>query len=159
MPSTDLWTFALACYARPDVEALCLELQEQGIDICLLLCGSWLEVRAIRCTPQRLECLQRLASRWRHEVVIPLRTLRQAWRDASQTDAELRTLRKQVKALELTAEKTLLGRLESETRDWPPENGPSAWLEPLTADVNGGDAAREFLRRIAAAAQLELTGA
>lgn len=159
MQPTDLWTFALACYARPGVETLSLELQEQGVDICLLLCGSWLEVRAIRCTPQRLERLQRLANSWQHEVVTPLRTLRQAWRDAAQTDAELKALREQVKALELTAEKTLLGRLENETRDWPPDSGPAAWLEPLIADVSDGDAARAFLRRIAAAVQLELTGA
>ncbi|HCL74708.1 MAG TPA: TIGR02444 family protein, partial [Pseudomonas sp.] len=29
MHTTDLWSFALACYARPGVERLCLDLQEQ----------------------------------------------------------------------------------------------------------------------------------
>src|SRR5690606_24737121 len=117
---------ALACYARPGVETLCLELQEQGVDICLMLCGSWLEVRAVTCTSQRLEHLRTLADPWQHEVVTPLRTLRQNWREASQADAELRALREQVKTLELTAEKILLGRLESEVCDWPTEGGPSA---------------------------------
>src|SRR5690606_20729829 len=62
-------------------------------------------------------------------------------------------------ALELAAEKTLLGRLERETHDWSTQSGPAAWLEPLTGAVRDGDAAREFLRRIAAAVQLELAGA
>ena len=159
MRTTDLWSFALACYTRPGVETLCLELQEQGVDICLLLCGSWLEVRAVTCTPQRLEHLRTLADRWQHEVVTPLRALRQNWREVSQADAELRALREQVKTLELTAEKILLGRLESEACDWPTDSGPATWLEPLTTGVSDGDAAREFLRRIATLVQLELSGA
>ncbi|MFV0453944.1 MAG: TIGR02444 family protein [Pseudomonas sp.] len=159
MHTTDLWSFALACYARPRVERLCLELQEQGVDICLLLCGAWLEARAISCTPQRLERLRQLAGHWQHEVVTPLRSLRQNWRDAAQSDLQMKALREQLKALELAAEKTLLGRLERETQYWPTQSGPAPWLEPLTGCVRDGDAAREFLRRTAAAAQLELAGA
>ncbi|WP_313554777.1 TIGR02444 family protein [Stutzerimonas nitrititolerans] len=159
MRTTDLWSFSLACYARPGVERLCLELQEQGVDICLLLCGAWLEARAITCTPQRLERLRQLADHWQHEVVTPLRSLRQNWRGAAQSDPQLNALREQLKALELAAEKTLLGRLERETHDWSTQSGPAAWLEPLTGAVRDGDAAREFLRRIAAAVQLELAGA
>ncbi|MCK1787400.1 TIGR02444 family protein, partial [Pseudomonas sp. TNT11] len=37
----DLWSFALSTYARPGVEAACLRLQEQGADVCLLLCGAF----------------------------------------------------------------------------------------------------------------------
>ncbi len=159
MRTTDLWSFSLACYARPGVERLCLDLQEQGVDICLLLCGAWLEARAITCTPQRLERLRQLAVHWQHEVVTPLRRLRQNWRGAAQSDPQLKALREQLKALELAAEKTLLGRLERETRNWPPQRSPAAWLGPLTGGVSDGDAAREFLRRIAAAVQLELAGA
>lgn len=158
MHTTDLWTFALACYARPGVEALCLDLQEDGVDICLLLCGSWLEARAIECTTQRLQQLQRLADSWQGDVVSPLRRLRQSWRVAAQTDAELSGIREQVKALELAAEKTLLGRLGGMTSDWRPGGSPAAWLEALTPGVGNGDAARARLRRIATEVQLELSG-
>ena len=46
----DLWSFALSTYARPGVEAACLRVQEQGADVCLLLCGAWLEQRGVALT-------------------------------------------------------------------------------------------------------------
>ena len=72
----DLWTFALACYARPGVEDACLQLQAAGADVCLLLCGAWLQVRGIACTQPRMARLQAVAEPWRSEVVTPLRDLR-----------------------------------------------------------------------------------
>lgn len=159
MHPTDLWTFALACYARPGVEPLCLELQEQGVDICLLLCGSWLDARTVECTAQRLQQLQRIAGRWQSEVVRPLRTLRQGWRAAAQTDAELGDIREQVKVVELASEKILLGRLDRMTHDWPSTGSPTNWLHELTSGVKNGDVARQLLHRIAAQVQLELTEA
>ena len=47
---TDLWDFAQRLYARPGVESACLHLQEAGADVCLLLCGAWLERHGIACT-------------------------------------------------------------------------------------------------------------
>lgn len=48
---TDLWNFALHLYARPGVEAACLALQDEGADVCLLLCGAWLEAGRAGVTP------------------------------------------------------------------------------------------------------------
>lgn len=158
MRPTDLWTFALACYARPDVESLCLELQEEGVDICLLLCGSWLDVRTVECTAERLQQLQQLADSWQGEVVKPLRTIRQDWRGAAQMDADLKHLREQLKALELASEKILLDRLGRMTHDWQPTGSPATWLEAFTSGAKNGEAARAFLRRIATAVQQELIG-
>ena len=45
----DLWNFALELYAREGVEQACLELQETGSDVCLLLTGAWLQRRGVRC--------------------------------------------------------------------------------------------------------------
>ena len=72
MRTPDLWTFALACYARPGVETACLELQNQGADVCLLLCGAWLQARGVACSA-RLQALTALAAPWRGDVIEPLR--------------------------------------------------------------------------------------
>ena len=158
MQPVDLCTFAFACYARPEVEAACLQLQGRGADVCLLLCGAWLEARATGYRPERLEQLQALADSWQRDVVTPLRTLRQAWKDTARKDSDLEALRTQVKGLELAAEKILLRRLESLSQDWSAEPQSSAWLEPMTRGMAAGEAARKTLRRVAASVQLELTG-
>lgn len=159
MQPVDLCTFAFACYARPGVEATCLQLQAQGADVCLLLCGAWLEVRAIGYRPQRLEQLMEGGASWQRDVVMPLRALRQAWRNPSRNDAELGVLREQLKGMELAAETILLRRLEALSRDWPAEQKPGAWLEPMSARMTNGEAARATLRRAATSVQLELPGA
>ena len=108
---TDLWKFATHLYARPGVEAACLTLQDQGCDVCLVLCAAWLNAGKVGYAPERAVQLQQLAAGWQHAVVGPLRELRRQWRTAAQQDAALTRLREQVKALELEAERTLLERL------------------------------------------------
>lgn len=132
LPSENtLWPFALACYARPDVEAACLELQAAGADICLLLTAAWLEQRAVGHTPERQAQLWTTASSWQRDVVQPLRKLRQGWREQAAADTALHGLRERVKQLELDAERTLLERLETVTEPWPKEEKSSDWLGPL----------------------------
>lgn len=145
---TDLWSFALACYARPGVEALCLRLQDEGQDVCLLLCALWLERRRAAASAQRLAELGAIADPWQRQVVRPLRTLRQDWKTAAQHDAQQARLREQVKALELEAERELLGRLQQASQKWPATGAAEAWLEWLLDDRD----ARELLRAAAAAA-------
>ena len=115
----DLWSFALSTYARPGVEAACLHLQEQGADVCLLLCGAWLEQRGVALDPQRVQALQQLARPWRTEVIEPLRQVRIQWRAMAQQDEPLAMLRERVKTLELDAERVLLARLEALAQGWP----------------------------------------
>ncbi len=134
MPS-DLWTFASQCYARPGVEATCLRLQAAGADVCLLLCGLWLEQRGVACDDKRLAALKALSEPWQRQVVRPLRELRQNWREAAQLDAAQLRLREQVKALELEAERELLRRLETLAGVWPQQPQPAAWLEALAASA------------------------
>nr|MBF0684334.1 TIGR02444 family protein [Pseudomonas sp.] len=159
MQPIDLCTFAFACYARPEVEAACLQLQDQGADVCLLLCGAWLEARKTGYQPQRLAQLEELGEHWQREVVKPLRILRQAWKEPSREDRELDALRAQVKELELAAETILLRRLEALSQGWSAENRPATWLEAMSEGMQAGEAARATLRRATAAIQLELTGA
>ncbi|HLD68899.1 MAG TPA: TIGR02444 family protein [Pseudomonas sp.] len=150
---TDLWRFAQSLYARPGVASACLRLQDGGADVCLLLCGAWLERRGLDCTAPRLQQLLALAVPWQEQVIMPLRRLRQAWRTAAGGDPELDRLREQVKALELDAERQLLLRLESLVQAWPEqpsqnESGP--WLERLAPA--GEAACRDALQLLRAAA-------
>jgi len=132
----DLWSFALSTYARPGVEATCLRLQAQGADVCLLLCGAWLEQRGVAFEPGRAQALQQLARPWQAQVVEPLRQMRGQWRAMAQQDEQLAVLRERVKALELDAERTLLMRLEALAQTWPIAEamGYPRWLEGLAAE-------------------------
>ncbi|SDI91242.1 TIGR02444 family protein [Pseudomonas flavescens] len=140
--NADLWTFATTLYARPGVEAACLELQDAGADVCLLLAGLWLDSRDVAHGDEREARLRALAGTWQRQVVVPLRSLRQGWRDAAADDAALATLRQRLKQLELDAERTQLERLQELSSAWPAD-GPArrTWLDALA--VAGG--ARERL--------------
>lgn len=150
MPA-DLWRFAEEFYQRPGVEAACLQLQEQGADVCLLICALWLDARGVACSATRAEALASLARPWREQVVQPLRQLRQGWREPAQRDNALRQLREEVKQLELDAERELLQRLAALSQDWPSEAAVQRgdWLEQL-APEGASRAALQLLRDAAA---------
>ncbi|MDZ7888840.1 MAG: TIGR02444 family protein [Pseudomonas sp.] len=143
MPS-DLWDFAQRLYGRPGVENACLQLQEAGADVCLLLGGAWLQRHGVACTPARLAQLQAIAQPWQAEVISPLRQLRQSWRKAAQRQAPLAELRERLKGLELDAEQQLLLALHACAHDWPPGNecAVPTWLEALA----GADADPDALQ-------------
>ncbi|AOE81978.1 TIGR02444 family protein [Pseudomonas lurida] len=132
----DLWSFALSTYARPGVEAACLRLQQQGADVCLLLCGAWLEQRAVTATAERMQALKQIARPWQAQVIEPLRHVRTQWRGMAQQDEDLAGLRERVKALELDAERQLLTRLQTLAQAWPTGESmdPGLWLEGLAAE-------------------------
>ncbi|TFY87078.1 TIGR02444 family protein [Pseudomonas kairouanensis] len=131
----DLWSFALSTYARSGCEAACLRLQDQGADVCLLLCGLWLEQRGVAVERERVQALQQLARPWRTDVIEPLRRVRVQWRALAQQDEPLAALRERVKALELDAERQLLTRLEALAQGWTTGvAGQQQWLEGLAAE-------------------------
>ena len=130
--SSDLWSFSLATYARTGVEDACLQLQTAGANVCLLLCGLWLEQRGVTCDEQRVSELQALTEPWDIEVVQPLRTLRMQWKARAVDDAVLKGMREQIKSLELEAERALLSRLEGVAQEWTRNDaGSMTWLEGL----------------------------
>ena len=148
---SDLWNHALALYSRPGVETACLSLQAMGGDVCMLLCGTWLQGRHVAPEPARVAALRELAEGWQQEVVQPLRELRQRWRDEAMRDADLAVLREQVKKLELEAERTLLKRLETLARTWPRSSQVSVgdWLDWLAPEQSRADDALHELRAAA----------
>jgi uncharacterized protein (TIGR02444 family) len=138
--SSDLWSFSLATYARPGVEDACLQLQTAGANVCLLLCGLWLEQRGVTCDEQRVKQLQEMTAPWDIDVVQPLRSLRMQWKARAVDDAVLKGMREQLKSLELEAERALLSRLEGVAQEWTRNDaGSKTWLEGLAgtaADPN-----------------------
>ncbi|WP_397455238.1 TIGR02444 family protein [Pseudomonas versuta] len=137
----DLWNYCLNLYARPGVEQACLSLQDQGLDVCLLLCAAWLQERTVACSETRLEQLKACAGPWQREVVQPLRQLRIRWREAAADDEALAALRIRVKALELEAEGTVLRRLESATLGWSSAQSQDDcdWLRKMASSVGHPD--------------------
>ncbi|WP_434696456.1 TIGR02444 family protein [Pseudomonas sp. Z1-14] len=150
--SSDLWSFSINLYARPGVEAACLALQAEGANVCLVLCGLWLEQRGVTYDEQRLQQLRHVAGPWDAAVVQPLRTLRTRWKDLARQDAGLGSLREQIKKLELEAERQLLERLETKAGDWPKgqDEATAQWLQRLVA--NAGQTNRDALHRLRVAA-------
>ncbi|NNJ18543.1 TIGR02444 family protein [Pseudomonas putida CSV86] len=152
---TDLWDFAVGLYARPGVETACLELQALGADVCLLLCGAWLEQRCVALSDERVEGLRQLARPWQTDVVRPLRALRQQWRADALKDAQLAALRERLKALELDAERLQLQRLQDMCSGWP--NGAEApsesWLARLAPAASRDRDALRVLRVAAGTTQ------
>ena len=107
MSAHPFWRFSLRLYAQPGVEAACLALQAQGVDVNVLLLCCWLGRRGGALDRRRLGALLKAVGAWQQAVVLPLRQLRRtlkrpAWRvDA---DARLR-LRRQIVKAELEAER------------------------------------------------------
>ncbi|KHK64981.1 TIGR02444 family protein [Pseudomonas frederiksbergensis] len=136
--SSDLWSFSINLYAKPGVESACLALQADGANVCLVLCGLWLEQRGVSCDEQKLQQLQHLAGPWDSSVVQPLRALRTQWKKPALEDPRLGGLREQIKKLELEAERLLLERLEATAKDWPTGQAADSaqWLRKLAGPAN-----------------------
>ncbi|WP_136478681.1 TIGR02444 family protein [Pseudomonas sp. DG56-2] len=147
---TDLWNFALKVYARPGVETACLQWQDLGGDVCLLLCAAWLNSRGAQASEQRMQALREVAETWQKEVTGPLRSLRRQWRQAAIEDSQLARLREQVKGLELEAERVLLERLQIASEGWCSATGAeSDWLHYLAPrDVGLHHDALDTLRAV-----------
>ncbi|MDZ3994344.1 TIGR02444 family protein [Pseudomonas sp. Teo4] len=158
---TDLWNHALALYARPGAEQACLALQASGADVCLLLCGTWLQTRGVAADDERVRALRELAEPWQRDVVVPLRHLRQQWREAAASDPQLLALREQVKGLELQAEKALLERLQQRAQQWPADAGERTqdWLALLVPEQARSHDALVRLRVVATGFQEAEDGA
>lgn len=126
LPLIPLWDFSLALYGSPNVERICLTLQDEfKAKVNLLLWCCWLEARGIRLTPLRLEqALQRTAS-WEESVIKPLRQLRQAIKqEYGVGEGAVEACRQKIKMAELAAEKVELDSLEALAGEWAGDSLP-----------------------------------
>ena len=113
--SLGVWEWANAAYARPRVEALCLELQDQhGHCVSYLLWAAWAACEGRALDEASLSEAVSLARDWEAKAIRPLRLARRALKAPRPgIDAEGQAvLREQIKAQELIAERLLLDALE-----------------------------------------------
>jgi uncharacterized protein (TIGR02444 family) len=77
-PDNPFWEYSLELYARPGVEAACLELQRRhGLDVNLVLLCCWQASRGVELDAAALREAHDAVASWQAEVVRLLRALRQ----------------------------------------------------------------------------------
>jgi uncharacterized protein (TIGR02444 family) len=104
-----LWNFAAALYGEEGVQAACLELQDRyGLSVSLLLGAIWVGTSGRgRFGAAELEMAVRRALQWHHELIGPLRGLRNQLRrqPPAGVQALAQLLRQQLLDAELGAER------------------------------------------------------
>lgn len=130
----DLWSFALAFYARPGIAPLCLRLQaEGGTDVMLLIAHCFAFARQdAPLAMAEVEMLRGHVADWRRRAVLPLRALRVDLRDvvAHLLDPEREAFRERLKQVELAAEKVQAGMISDWFAARRPE-GPGDFVQTL----------------------------
>jgi len=131
---TNLWDFACQSYARPDVERLCLRLQDDWqAEVGLLLWLAWLESLGHQLNTEQLRWAQAQTAPWRTQVLEPLRQLRRQIKSEYPKRSEtIEACRQAIKSAELRAEQHCLETLATLTDDW----FGSSPKPPLTAGSN-----------------------
>ncbi|HEY1072928.1 TIGR02444 family protein [Brevundimonas sp.] len=113
---SDLWTWALAAYDAPGVAEACLSLQDHNEqNVPLLLWAAWVAVTGRRPDEETLEAACDTARAYDTVITAQLRTVRRTLKAPipDVDDDHREALRRQVKALELDAERRLMLELES----------------------------------------------
>lgn len=106
IPDDPLWLFSLDLYGRPGVAEACLALQdESGVDVNVVLYLLWCAATKRPLDAGAIAEADRRVSSWRRAVVEPLRAVRRAMKGPLLPDFETESLRKDVKAAELRAER------------------------------------------------------
>lgn len=124
----ELWSFSLEVYAQPEVEQVCLMLQDKlGLDVNLLLACLWVGVSGRgRLDGEELADLEQQVAFWHLEIVEPMRQVRRRLKELARFGGErFAAMRKSVSASELEAEQVEQQMLEQalEHRHPDPETG------------------------------------
>ncbi|MFN2328015.1 MAG: TIGR02444 family protein [Chromatocurvus sp.] len=128
MAAPELWQGMLDLYSAPGVPDASVNLQDAcDADVLLILTAVLLAQNGLSLTPALADRLFAETRVWRREVVVPLRSLRRRWRGRSGAEA----LRERVKSLELDAERSQVGMLQSVLDAESPLSAATAGLELL----------------------------
>ena len=110
------WDWAVAAYARPGVQQALLDLQDRfGQCTPLLLTAAWAAAAGRAFDAESLEAAADAARAYDGTIIAPLRAIRRTLKGpVPDLDDHTRlAIREQVKALELDAERRLIGALEA----------------------------------------------
>lgn len=107
-PDCALWDFSIALYARPEVEAACLALQDDGgLDVNLVLLAAWAAACGTRLEPALAARLRSVGEGYQETVMRPFRAARKGlgrWPEAAALDTLAAAPLKALRALELDLE-------------------------------------------------------
>ena len=109
-----LLDWALAAYARPEVEQALLDLQDSAEqNVCLLLWAAWAGETGRRLDDDAFEEAADICRAWEAAAILGLRALRRGLKKPipDLDPAAREAVRDQVKAVEIEAEKALLAQL------------------------------------------------
>jgi uncharacterized protein (TIGR02444 family) len=125
-----LWDFAVALYGGDGVSHACLTAQDDcGVDVTFVLAAAFAARRGLALSDAELARWEDDCARWRETVLVPLRRQRRHW----QGDAAAAQDYAAIKALELAAERELLGRLEQRLAAMNPGTVPGSLADNLAA--------------------------
>ena len=164
-PESNFWDYSIRCYANTSVQRTCLSLQEShNADVNVLLFIAWKASNNTRLEEDSLEKVKWAVYKWHNDIVLPLRSIRQALKaDSKGADTELASVfRGGVKRIELESEHIEQLMLETcktedatdcvvlETRRLYAIEGISAYLEGLGSRLNevDNDSVKDFVYEI-----------
>jgi uncharacterized protein (TIGR02444 family) len=110
------WDWAVAAYARPGVEQALLDLQDRfGQCVPLLLTAAWAATAGRAFDEESLEAAADAARVYEGTLIGPLRAIRRTLKAPvpDLDDPARLAMREQIKAVELDAERRLIGALEA----------------------------------------------
>jgi uncharacterized protein (TIGR02444 family) len=132
----DFWQHSLLIYQQAGIERLCLRLQDEfDMDVNLVLFCHWLGATGLVVSPKQLKDVAEQVEDWRHQVVVPLRTLRRALK----TMVDVGSVIPQIKLAELKAEQHQQALMWNYYKDCK-ENFTkikATWYEPLLEGQRG----------------------
>jgi uncharacterized protein (TIGR02444 family) len=100
-----LWASALTLYAADGVKAECLAVQRRGVDVCILLVALATVADGFAVTPAQVAAWDAAVRDWRLQVIAPLRAARDALKRPEWVRDAAASLRKDILAAELRAER------------------------------------------------------
>jgi uncharacterized protein (TIGR02444 family) len=140
--SHKFWDFSLDIYQVPEVAQACLDLQNTyGLDVNLVLLCCWYGAAYGTLPAARLEQACQHSSKWRKNLVQPLRNAR-TWMKSTGAEgvaetSEFDALRQQIKQAELAAEKMQQHTLEKMVLELPLPSGRSRAKAAIQANFEG----------------------
>lgn len=121
-----LWHYISAVYSQAEIETLCLELQDHGLQVNSVLCCIWLAQQQKRYDPLMFDVAQQP---WRKKFLRPFREMRYALRLEKVRQTMLSSCYESMKDTELAMEQVDIALL------WQSSNHLTQLDKPLSVDT------------------------